>query len=122
MSSLVLVVDDDPGVQEFLQVALEAEGYQVAIAYNGKNALEQLATITPDLILLDLMMPQMNGYAFVQVLQQQGRRSAFKLLVLTADAQAKEKAALVGADAYLIKPFDLMDLLDTISRLLTKVP
>jgi CheY-like chemotaxis protein len=119
MRSLILVIDDDPGVQEFLQIALEAEGYEVVIARDGKNALEKLVTITPDLILLDLMMPRMNGYAFAEALQQQGCRSAIPLIVLTANAQAKEKAALVAADAYLTKPFDLVDLFELIAGLLS---
>lgn len=119
MSGLILVVDDDAGIQDFLQIALEAEGYEVVIAEDGKDALEKLKNITPDLILLDLMMPRMNGYAFAKALQHQGCRSAIPLVVLTADAQAKEKAALVAADAYLIKPFDLEDLLKIIARFLS---
>jgi two-component system alkaline phosphatase synthesis response regulator PhoP len=118
VSHLILVVDDDLGIQEFLQIALEAEGYEVVVAQDGQHALKQLETIIPKLVVLDLMMPRMNGYDFVRVLQQQGRRSAFALLVLTADAQAKEKAALVAADGYLSKPFDLVDLLEEVARLL----
>lgn len=119
MSGLILVVDDDPGIQEFLQLALEAEGYEVVIAEDGKDALEKLADVTPDLILLDLMMPRVDGYTFARAIQQQEQRPAIPFVVFTADAQAKEKAALLAADAYLVKPFDLIDLLETVARFLS---
>lgn len=118
MSNLVLVIDDDPGLQEFLQIALEAEGYEAVVAQDGREGLEKLATVTPNLIILDLMMPRMNGYDFAKALRQQEHQPSIPLLVLTADSHAKEKAVTVGADAALTKPFDLVDLLEIISRLL----
>ena len=113
---IVLVIDDDRGIQEVLQVALEAEDYEVIVAEDGLMALEKLATVHPDLILLDLMMPRMDGYTFAKALQQSGLRSSIPLIVLTADAQAKEKAAQVGADDYVEKPFDLINLLEKMAQ------
>lgn len=119
MNNLILVVDDDAGIQEFLQIALEDEGYEVMLTPDGKSALETLTTITPALIILDLMMPRMNGYDFVKALERQGRRATLPLLLLTADAQAQEKAAIMAVNAYLLKPFDLQDLLETIASMLS---
>src|SRR5690242_14959005 len=98
MNERILVIDDDAGIQEFLQIALEADGYEVIIAQDGKEALELLALSTPDLIIFDLMMPRINGYDFVKALEEQGKRWTQPLLLVTADAQAKAKATLLGVD------------------------
>ena len=119
MSKLIMVVDDDPGVQEFLQLALETEGYETIVAQDGRDALEKLATAKPELIILDFMMPRMNGYDFAKLLRQQAPHAMPPLLVLTADGRAKDKGASIGAEAALAKPFDLIDLLETISKLLS---
>lgn len=118
MNERILVIDDDAGIQEFLQIALEADGYEVIIAQDGKEALELLALSTPDLIIFDLMMPRINGYDFVKALEEQGKRLTQPLLLVTADAQAKAKAALLGVDTYLLKPFDLQDLVDAVDSAL----
>lgn len=118
MSGLILVVDDDEGIQEFLQVALEEEGYEVMIAEDGKRALELLATSRPDLVVLDLMMPRMNGFDFVRALEERGQRRALSLLLLTAHAQAKAQASILGVDNYLQKPFDLLNLLEAVDMAL----
>lgn len=116
MSRTVLVVDDDLGLQEVLQAALEEEGYEVILADDGLEALEKLATVQPDLILLDLMLPRMDGYAFAQALQQRGMRPSVPLVLLTADPRGKEAATQLGADAYVAKPFDLGDLLEKMEQ------
>ena len=116
MSKVVLVVDDDAGLQETLQAALEFENYEVVIAEDGLVALEKLSTVTPNLILLDIMMPRMDGYTFAQELQRRGLRSSIPVIVLTADGRAQQKAALVGADGYLEKPFDIDEFLDQVER------
>lgn len=118
MNERILVIDDDAGIQEFLQIALEADGYEVIIAQDGKEALELLALSTPDLIIFDLMMPHINGYDFVKALEEQGKRWTQPLLLVTADAQAKAKATLLGVDTYLLKPFDLQDLVDAVDSAL----
>lgn len=120
LHKLVLVVDDDSGLQETLQAVLESEDYEVAIAADGLVALEKIAARRPNLILLDLMMPRMDGYAFAKELQRQGLRSSIPIVVLTADGRAQSKAAQVGADGYLEKPFEIPDLLDEVSRLVTR--
>lgn len=113
---MVLIVDDDSGVQETLEAILLFEGYEVAIARDGLEALEWLEQKTPALVLLDLMMPRMDGFTVVKELERRGRRSEIPIVVLTADGRAKEKAEQVGADGYVAKPFELNNLLEEIER------
>lgn len=117
MSGTVLVVDDDPGLQEALEAILQLEGYQVATARDGLDALEQLDNALPSLILLDLMMPRMDGFTFARELERRGLRQQVPIIVLTADGRAQQKAAQVGADGALAKPFDIVALLDEVARL-----
>ncbi len=115
----VLVVDDDRGIRETLVAALELDGYEVASAADGLVALEMVARAAPAVIILDLMMPRMDGFAFANELQARGLREKLPLLILTADGRAREKAARIGADAWLAKPFDLLELLDRVGSLTT---
>ncbi len=119
MTKRVLVVDDDRGIRETLVAALELDGYEVASAADGLVALEMVARAAPAVIILDLMMPKMDGFAFANELQARGLREKLPLLVLTADGRAREKAARIGADAWLAKPFDLLELLDRVGSLTT---
>jgi two-component system chemotaxis response regulator CheY len=112
----VLVVDDDKGLQESLQSLLEMEGYTVAIAGDGLEALQKLGNFNPSVILLDLMMPRMNGFEFIQELQLRGHRAKVPIIILTADGRARQKAAQVGAEGYLAKPFDILALLEEMDR------
>jgi CheY-like chemotaxis protein len=112
----VLVIDDDPWIHEVLTMVLEDEGYAVVNARDGEEALEYLRTCQPGLILLDWMMPRMNALAFTQELGRRGLRPQIPILLLTADGNATAKAAQIGADAYLTKPFDLPVLLDEVAR------
>ena len=116
MPKLVLVVDDDPSLQVMLRAILEEENYEVAIAGDGIVALEMVANKRPSLILLDLKMPRMDGLTLAQELQKRGLRPSIPIVVLTADAHAKQRASQLGAEGYLTKPFDLLDLLDEVSR------
>jgi two-component system response regulator MprA len=116
LSKRILVVDDDTGIQETLQAVLESEDYEVVVADDGLVALEKLSIAMPDLILLDLMMPRMDGYAFASELERRGLRSSVSVVVLSADGRTKLKAERIGADGYLEKPFELPDLLDEIAR------
>ncbi|MDQ4075608.1 MAG: response regulator [Chloroflexota bacterium] len=118
MSSKVLIVDDDPGIQETLEAILEFEGYEVSLARDGIEALSYLEEELPGLILLDLMMPRMDGFALTQELERRGLRAALPIIVLTADGRAQEKAARLRAEDYVEKPFELSDLLDKVARLL----
>lgn len=117
MDRPVLVVDDDQGMQETLEAVLALEGYRVVVASDGLEALDKLGDGLPRLVLLDLVMPRMDGFAFAEELERRGLRSKLPLIVLTADGRAGEKAARLGADDYLAKPFDIDDLLEKVALL-----
>ena len=113
---LVLVVDDDPDILQTLALCLSTEGYRVLMAANGREALEVVNKERPACILLDLMMPVMDGWQFVGELDSRGRRPA-PLLILSADRAVQGHAQKLRADAYLAKPFDLDELLGKVSQL-----
>ena len=113
---MVLVVDDDPDILEALSEILEAEGFEIRRARNGKEALERLEPDPPRLILLDLMMPVMDGWEFAQRLKQRPRVATIPIIVLSADRNVSNKAQEIGAVGHLAKPFELNDLLDMVRR------
>lgn len=112
----VLVVDDDPSIREFLELALMGEGYQVSSAANGEIALGLVQLSPPDLILLDMRMPVVDGWEFARRYHQSPAPWA-PILVITAAVDAARRAAEIDADGYLAKPFDLGELLRTVDRL-----
>jgi CheY-like chemotaxis protein len=107
---LVLVVDDDPDILDAICDILDAEGYRVSRARHGQEALEQVDSVRPDVILLDLMMPVMDGVAFAQALRQRPLLRDIPIVVISADGNP-QRAAAVGAAGYLAKPFDIDALL-----------
>jgi CheY-like chemotaxis protein len=109
-SPLVLVVDDDPDILDAICDILDAEGYRVSRARHGLEALEQVEAARPDIILLDLMMPVMDGVAFSHALRQRPRVRDIPIVVISADGNP-QRAASVGAAGYLAKPFDIEALL-----------
>jgi len=112
---LVLVVDDDPDILEAISDILETEGYRVARARHGVEALARVAEERPALILLDLMMPVMDGPAFAAALRSQEGGQAIPVVVISADGNA-ERAERVRAQAFLAKPFDIDALLTQAAR------
>lgn len=120
-SNVVLVVDDDPDILEALSEILEAEGFEIRRARNGKEALERLEPNPPQLILLDLMMPVMDGWEFAQKMKQRPSVAGIPIIVLSADRNVGNKAAEIGAVGHLAKPFELNDLLEMVRRALGPV-
>lgn len=116
MSKRVLVVDDDEDMQALLQTALEGQEYEVVTAEDGLVALQELEKEAPDLIVLDLMMPRMDGFTFIEELRKRGLQTTIPIIVLSADTNAKQNANQLGADSYIAKPFDVHDLLGEISH------
>lgn len=110
----ILVVDDELTIRDVIADALQLEGYPVATAANGIEALEVVAREAPTIVLLDMRMPLMDGWAFTQELRARGLR--VPIIVLTAAQNAKRWADEIGAQAYLAKPFDLNDLLALVDR------
>lgn len=115
-SPLVLVVDDDPDILDAICDILEGEGYRVARARHGVEALQRVEQETPAIILLDLMMPVMDGLAFAQVLRQRNSSPRIPIVVISADGNP-QKAAAVGAQGFLAKPFDIDALLSQVSHM-----
>ena len=112
----MLVVDDDPDILQTLGLCLSSEGYRVLMAANGKEALDILDREHPSVILLDLMMPVMDGWQFVAELDHRGRRDV-PLLILSADRSVQGHAQQLRASGHLAKPFDLDELLGKVQQL-----
>ena len=113
-----MVVDDDPDILEALAEILEVEGFAIRRARNGKEALERLGPRPPDLILLDLMMPVMDGWEFAQKMRTIPDFVPPPIIVLSADRNVAVKTKEIGAVSYLSKPFELDELLGLVRRTL----
>src|SRR2546428_2384916 len=113
MSESVLVVDDDPDVARFVEVNLRSEGYDVTVASNGEEGLNRAIELRPDLVLLDVMMPKLDGFEVAQRLRRDPRTSSSSIIMLTAKALSSDKVLGLssGADDYIVKPFDASELL-----------
>ena len=115
----VLVVDDEPQVVWVLRFGLESEGYDVATARNGVEALEQISIHRPELMVLDVMMPKMDGWTVLRELAKLPAADRPRVVMVTALASVddKAKATALGADAYVPKPFDVDELLQVLHGL-----
>ena len=116
----ILIADDEEDVVTTLQFTLEKEGYQCLTAYDGKEALDKAKRENPDLIILDIMMPKMNGYEVSRLLKFDARFKHIPIVMLTARTQAKDKeiGRDTGADVYITKPFEMDDLVSTVHNIL----
>ena len=112
-TSQILVVDDEPQVVWMLQFSLEAEGYQTLSARDGRAALDEVREHHPSVVLLDIMMPVMDGWAFLEELQALPADERPRVIVVSARSSLRDraKAAELGADAFVVKPFNVDDLL-----------
>jgi len=112
-TSRILVVDDEPQVVWMLQFSLEAEGYQTLSARDGRAALDEVREHHPSVVLLDIMMPVMDGWAFLEELQTLPAADRPRVIVVSAASSLRDraKAAELGADAFVAKPFNVDDLL-----------
>jgi len=120
MPSRILLVDDEPNVVKLLTMRLKLSGYDVITANNGQEGLEKAQQEKPDLIILDLMMPQLNGYEVCMMLKQDTRYRKVPIIVLSAKAQERDKqlGKECGSDAFLSKPYQPEALLSQIKALL----
>jgi CheY-like chemotaxis protein len=112
----ILLVEDDYDVRDMMTLFLESEGFHVVAASNGQEAIDYLEhSPLPSLILLDLMMPVMNGWEFRQRQRQDPSLSQIPVVVISADSNVREKAARLGVAGYLAKPIEFDTLLRVIS-------
>lgn len=116
----ILVVDDEQHITDFIALGLRHEGYQVRTAPDGRAALRLVDEFKPQLVVLDLMMPRMDGYGFVAELERRNLRDEIPIIVLTADGKASTKADHLGAAAGVAKPFDVTMLLGEVARLMRR--
>jgi CheY-like chemotaxis protein len=113
----ILVIEDDGGVRESLAEILRMEGYRVHCCADGQQALDYLQSAPlPGLILLDLMMPVMNGWVFRDQQQQEQSLSSVPVVLISGVDDVGQQAAALGTVAYLTKPIDIGELLDTVAR------
>jgi two-component system, OmpR family, alkaline phosphatase synthesis response regulator PhoP len=121
VSKKVLIVDDEPNIVAALEFLLEKNGYQVQVAANGEEALARLDDFSPDLVLLDVMVPKVSGYEVCQRMRAQPKWRDIKIVMLSARGREVEveKGMSLGADLYVTKPFSSAELVATIGGLLS---
>ncbi len=122
MAKKILAVDDEKHIVRLIQVNLERAGYEVVTANDGLQALEVVAKETPDLIVLDWMMPQLNGMETLKRLKQNDTTKDIPVIMLTAKSQDVDvlRGWQSGVDCYLTKPFNPMELLTFVKRIFTE--
>jgi DNA-binding response OmpR family regulator len=115
----VLIVDDEPNIVTALEFLLRRSGYDVRLAANGVEALEQVDAYKPDVVLLDVMMPLKSGYEVCQRMRERPDLAHIRIVMLSAKGSEAEinKGLSLGADLYITKPFSTQELVATIDRL-----
>lgn len=115
----ILVVDDDKNICELLRLYIEKEGFTVALAYDGEEALSRFSEESPDLIILDVMMPKLDGW---QVCREIRKKSEVPIIMLTAKGETFDKVLglELGADDYVVKPFDAKEIVARIKAVLRR--
>lgn len=120
MAHKLLIVDDEPNLTVSLEFLFQESGYEIRVAADGEQALAQMAAFQPDLVLLDVMLPSIDGYEVLQKIREQPAWNRTRIVMLTAMGRDAEvgKGLALGADAYITKPFSICDLLDRVHGLL----
>lgn len=116
----VLIVDDEPSIAKILRKQMEVAGFDVSVAVDGEEGLAKIRDGRPELVILDVMLPKMNGHQVCSTVKQDPELKVIPILMLTAKAQRQdqEEAKTCGAEAYLTKPFQLDELLEKVRGLL----
>jgi DNA-binding response OmpR family regulator len=117
----VLLVDDDPDIRNLIAYALSDEGYQVDEAADGLAALEIADRRRPDIIILDMKMPRMDGWQFARLYRERYDQQA-PIIVVTAAYDVADRAADINSESYLSKPFDLATLIERVAAVAMKYP
>lgn len=116
----ILIVDDDHNICELLRLYIEKEGYPVVMAHDGRSAISKFETESPDLVLLDIMLPELDGW---QVCREIRKRSSCPIMMLTAKGETFDKVLglELGADDYVVKPFEAKEIIARIKAILRRV-
>ena len=116
----ILIVDDEQDIVETLKFILEAHGYNCFCAYNGEDGLNKAKEIMPDLIILDVMMPKINGYKISRLLKYDNKYKNIPIIMVTARSQEQDKliGEETGVNEYISKPFELEEILAIVKRYL----
>ena len=120
MAKRVLVVDDEPNIVMSIEFLMKRAGFEVAVARNGREALAALEGSPPDLLLLDVMMPELDGYQVCERVRQRPEWNGTKIVMLTARGREAERqrGLALGADRYVTKPFSTRELVEQAKELL----
>ena len=120
MAKKILIVDDEPNIVISLEFLMKKEGFAVAVANDGDEALGLVASFNPDLVLLDVMMPKKSGFEVCEALRADPQYAGLKIVMLTAKGRDTEmaKGLAIGADAYVTKPFSTRELVDKVKEML----
>ncbi len=120
MAKKILIVDDEPNIVISLEFLMKKEGFEIAVACDGDEALAKVASFNPDLILLDVMMPKKSGFEVCEALRTDPARAGLLIVMLTAKGRDTEvaKGLAIGADAYVTKPFSTKDLVVKVKSML----
>lgn len=121
MASKILIVDDEVHLARILQFTLEHEGYDVVMAFDGEEAVEKAKSECPDLVILDLMLPIIDGYKVCNILKDDNSLKDMPIIILSARDLSRERIEEpIQADLFMEKPFNTGDLINKISELLSR--
>jgi two-component system response regulator CpxR len=117
----ILIAEDNAEIRALVSSILVEEGHKVGVAQNGQQALDMMLEDAPDVLVLDIMMPQMDGYTVLKELKSSGIKDTMKIMLLTAKTSESDwvRGYKLGADSYLTKPFDTDELINGIEDLLS---
>jgi two-component system alkaline phosphatase synthesis response regulator PhoP len=118
----ILIADDNENIREALTYLLEDEGYKLWLAKDGADTLRKVSEVHPDILFLDIMMPEINGYDVCRTIKNDPNLKKTYIIMLTAKGQVaeQERGKAVGADEYIVKPFSPMEILARIKNVLDK--
>lgn len=121
MARKVLIVDDEPNIVISLEFLMQQRGYEVAVAHDGEQAMQQVEAFRPDLVLLDVLMPKHDGYEVCRRIRESDDGMRTRIVMLSAKGRDVDvsKGLALGADAYFIKPFSTRELMAKVGELLS---
>ena len=120
MSRTVLIVEDDGNIAELLQLYLEKEGFQTLTASTGKEGVELFRKAEPDLVLLDIMLPELDGWGVCRAIREHGNQTPVIMLTAKGETRDKVSGLEMGADDYIVKPFEMKEVLARIHAVMRR--